>query len=121
MPSTFLQSDRFRSKLVAKTPSVVNRHSVTLRQDNLKPYAGLITRQNTMNLTGRFHTTTRLDVSPDLTFSDYHLFRVLSFQWKEFLMILMMSKLSFKIFLTPNLSTFIDMIFISYQKDGKKS
>jgi histone-lysine N-methyltransferase SETMAR len=69
------QLDRLKAAIDQKRPEFVNCKGVVFHHDNARPHAFLATRQKLMQL--GWDVLPQLPYSPDLSPSDYHLFRSL--------------------------------------------
>ena len=67
------QLDRLKQAIDQKRPELVNRNGVVFHQDDARPHTSLMTRQKLREL--GWDVRSHPPYSPDLTPSDYHLFR----------------------------------------------
>ena len=69
------QLDRLRQAIEKKRPELINRKGVVFHHDNARPHTSLMTRQKLSEL--GWEVLMYSPYSPDITPSDYHLFRSL--------------------------------------------
>ncbi|GFU05964.1 mariner Mos1 transposase [Trichonephila clavipes] len=69
------QLDKLNNALQQKRSELINRKGVVFHQDNARPHTSLVTRQKLLQL--EWDTVPHPPYSPDLTPSDYYLFRSL--------------------------------------------
>ena len=69
------QFDILNTALLQKRPALVNRHRVIIQHDNATPHNAKVTQQKIRNL--GWKVLTHPPYSPDLSPSDYYLFRSL--------------------------------------------
>lgn len=67
------QLDRLNDQIAIKLPAIANRKGVILQHDNARPHTSKITRQKINEL--GWEVIPHPPYSPDITPSDYHLFR----------------------------------------------
>ena len=69
------QFDQLKAALEKNHPELVNRKGIIFHEDNTRPHASLMTRQNLLQLS--WEILIHLPYSPDIAPSDFHLFRSL--------------------------------------------
>ena len=69
------QLDQLKAVLDEKHPELVNKKLIIFHQDNARPHVSLMTRQKLLQL--GWEVLIHLPYSPDITLSDFHLFRSL--------------------------------------------